>query len=128
MRGSVGRQVLSVATVVLALGLIAAAILWISDVRFKDQESATDCGVPIGAAWHGRQSATWVSVGSNLQVDHSTSGLFGLLKSTRLTTTVCAGAARTRVAVAGGVIVLAIGGVIVGRRRWGRSSPSTAVA
>jgi len=128
MRGSVGRRVPFVGTVALALGLIAAAVLWVSDVRFKDEASAWDCGVPIGAAWHGRQAPkVWVSVGTNMQIGHSTSGLFSVPKGTRLTTTVCAGEARTRIAIAVGAIALAIVGVIVGRRRWGRSPPSPAV-
>jgi hypothetical protein len=112
--------------VVVAVIVAAAAVVWVSDVRFKDEPSALNCGTPIGAAWH-RRSVSWmVTVGTNMQpsgnlvrlgpglyAEPGTHGLF----------TVCASEARTRVAIAGGVVVLALAAVMLSRRRRGGSSP-----
>lgn len=114
--------------VALALGVIATAVLWVSVVRFKDEAAIWDCGVPIGAAWHGRQAPTLpLSVGTNPQVVRGTSGLFGIPAGMPLTETVCAGQARTRVAIAAGAIVIAAAVIAVSQRRRGRSQSAVAV-
>jgi hypothetical protein len=52
---------------VLALSVVVAACVWVTDLRFKDEASAWDWGVPIGAAWQGRQAPIFpISVGTNM--------------------------------------------------------------
>jgi hypothetical protein len=116
-------------SVLLALGVIAAAVVWVSDVRFKDQASAWDCGVPLGAAWHGREAPLFpISGGTNMTGPVTQSGVSAVPLGMRLTTTVCAGEARARLAIAAGAILVAGFGLVLSRRRWGRSPPSPALA
>ena len=114
-----------VLSVVLALGVVVVAAVWVSDVRFKDGATFTDCGVPLGAAWHGREAPDPALL--HPLPPGQSEGVFRVPIGTRLTETVCAGEARTRVAIAAGAIVLAFGGVVLSRRRWGRSPPNVAL-
>lgn len=117
-----------VAFVALALGVVVAAILWVSAVRFKDQASATDCGVPLGAALHGQQVPSFfVHMPANLPVDKASSGVHSVPVGTSPFVTVCRGEARTRVAVSATAVVVAIAGLVLGLRRWGRSPPLSAL-
>jgi hypothetical protein len=115
--------------VVLALGVIAAASVWVSAVRFKDEASAWDCGVPLGAAGHGREAPNLPEL---VPTPHSGPvaqvGLFGIPKGASAFVTVCQGEARTRVAIAAAAIVAAVGGVLLSRRRWVRSPPAVTPA
>jgi hypothetical protein len=121
MRDHAGRRVSSAAVFVVALGVVAAAIVWVSDVRFKDEASAWDCGVPVGAAWHGREaSIVPAPFGTTTPNDGVRSGVFSIPAGTRLTTTVCTGEARTRVAIATAAVLVAVASVVVSRRRRGR--------
>ena len=123
-----GERAIRFGVIALALGVIAAAVLWVSVVRFKDEAAIWDCGVPIGAAWHGRQAPDFpLSVATETEVGHADTGLFGIPAGTPLTQTVCAGQARTRVAIAAGGILVAVGAIVVNERRRGRPQPSVAV-
>jgi hypothetical protein len=103
------------------LAAIAAAVVWVSDVRFKDYASAWDCGVPMGAAWHGRQIPKLPADYGNLS--NGPVGVVGVPVGTgSLTKTVCAGEARRRVAIAFVVTILASAGLVAIARRW-RASP-----
>jgi hypothetical protein len=116
-------------SVVLALGVVVTACVWVSAVRFKDQASATDCGVPLGAAWNGRPAPNFViNVGTNMTGPGTRSGVYAVPIGTRLTTRVCLGEARTRVAIAVGAIVVVVAGLVLSRRRWGGSIPPAALA
>jgi hypothetical protein len=108
--------------VLLALGVVATASVWVSAVRFKDAASATDCGVPLGAALHGRQTinTSLFPIGPS---SGATAGVVAVPVGTKIDVTVCAGEARTRVAIAATAIVLAAGGVFVSMRRGRRSPP-----
>jgi hypothetical protein len=104
--------------VVLAGCVVVAACVWVSAVRFKDEASATDCGTPLGAAWHGRLAPTALNdLPPGVKVDpRFAGGLFGLPGGTPLLSRVCQGEARIRVAIAGVVIVVAVGGLLLSRR------------
>lgn len=104
--------------VALALAVVVAACVWVSAVRFKDEASAWGCGVPLGKALHGRDAPRFlVDVQTNMSHSPLT-GLFGVPKGTSPFVTVCRGEARTRVAIAAGAIVVAIGAVLLSRKRW----------
>jgi hypothetical protein len=117
-----------VAFVALALGIVVAAVVWVSAVRFKDHASAADCGVPLGAALHGQQVPSFfVHMPTNLPADKASSGVLSVPVGTSLFVTVCRGEARTRLAISAGAIIVAVGGLVLGLRRWGRSPPASAL-
>jgi hypothetical protein len=119
-----------VVSMVLALGVVAAACVWVSAVRFNDR--FVDCGVPLGAAIHGREASRLFVAPTAAEKKLLASGK-GF--SERVTNdlpffvTVCATMARERVAIAGAAIIIAVAGaVLVNRRRmWGRPPPVLAV-
>jgi len=115
----VGQRAATAVIAIVALGVVASAVVWVSAVRFKDEASAWDCGVPLGAALHGYKALAI----DNVPRDASGHGLIATPEGTSPFVTVCRGEARTRVAIAGVAIVVAVASVIVVRRRWGRSSP-----
>ena len=116
-----------VISVVLVLGVVVAASLWVGAVRFKDEASATDCGVPLGAAWHGREVPKWVvQVSTNMQSANGRSGVFSVPLGDRGNATVCRGEARTRVVIAVDAIVVALGGVLLLNRPWSKPPPPPA--
>ena len=59
-------------------------------------------------------------IGTTTPNDRGTSGVFSIPVGTRLTTTVCKGEARTRVAIAAAAVLAAVASVVVSRRRQGR--------
>ena len=114
-----------VVSVVLGLGLVVAACVWVSAVRFKDEASAADCGTPLSAARHGQLlPAEFARIDAG-----PAAGLHGVRLGGEWVT-VCRGEARTRLAIAAAAIVVAvIGAALAFRRpRTGRAPPSPAVA
>jgi hypothetical protein len=92
------------ALVVLVASVVAAgAIVWISAIGFHDHDSGVDCGVPLASALHAKKVPRF---------DSSTNGDLQL-------TDACVGQARTRIGIAGGIVVVcaAAGTFIVRYRR-----------
>jgi hypothetical protein len=121
-----------VVSVVLALGVIAAACIWVSAVRFKDDASYIDCGTPIQAARHGqlvpRILVSPTPAEQRLMASARASGRgFG---TGAATVTVCAGEARARLAISAAAIVVAVAVALLvnRRRRWGRAPLPPVVA
>jgi hypothetical protein len=114
--------------VVLALAASTIAVVWVSAVRFKDYASAYDCGVPVGASWHGRHvDALFLDAPPLLS--GQTSAVVGVpLTEAGTTATVCAGEARRRVGIAAVVVAMSLGAVVLALRRRPRPDGQIAPA
>ena len=102
-----------IVSVVLALGVVVAACVWVSAVRFKDDASATDCGTPLSSAQHGRLAPCRAF----LHGPGGQSGLFSISEGTSAFVTACRGEARTRLAIAAVAVLVAVGGAVLVNRR-----------
>src|SRR4051812_46877984 len=108
MTGRVGHRALAVGTAVLALGIIGSAVLWVTHVRFKDEGSATDCGTPLAAAWHGQLAPKPISqLPPGAVPDPRYPGaLLSVPLGAHLFNRVCQREARTRIAISAASIVI----------------------
>jgi hypothetical protein len=113
-----------VVSVVLALGVVAAACIWVSAVRFKDDASFYDCGTPLQSARHGYQLPRMMVYPTPAERKRLASG--GGLRLGPDLVTVCAGEARVRLAISAAAIVVAVAVVLLVNRRWrsGRAPPT----
>ena len=93
--------------VLVAVVVAASAIAWVSAVGFHDGASRVDCGVPLASALHAKKVPRF---------DSASNGDLQL-------TNACVGEARTRIAIAIGVVVVSAGAatVVLRVRRSGSS-------
>jgi hypothetical protein len=111
-----------IVTVVLALGVVVAAVAWAS-VPFTDR--AYSCGTAVGEWQHGVKAPTLHALLPSAGDQVSQSGV-GVLTTNTPFVTLCRGQARGRLAESGAVIGIAVGAVVLSRRRWGGPGPKAA--
>jgi hypothetical protein len=88
------------AVVLVALAVAAGAIVWVSVFGFRDHKSGVDCGVPLAAAVHAKRVPR-IGASGDLRL-----------------TNACVGAARARIGIALGIVVVsAAAGIFIVRYR-----------